>query len=157
MATINLKTEIKAPIDRVFDLARSIDLHVQTAEQTQERALAGKTSGLIELGENVTWQAVHFGIKQRLTVEISHMNSPYFFEDQMISGAFKSMLHEHKFSFEAGVTVMQDIFTYKAPLGLIGRLVECTFLTAYLKKFLTKRNGVIKNIAETDEWKKYLE
>ena len=56
MPVIILTLPIAAPIDVVFDLARSIDLHVQSTAQTNERAVAGRTSGLIGLGEEVTWR-----------------------------------------------------------------------------------------------------
>jgi membrane protein YdbS with pleckstrin-like domain len=49
MVRIELTETIAAPIERVFDLARSIDLHVKTAGRTQEQAIEGRTSGLIGL------------------------------------------------------------------------------------------------------------
>ena len=49
---IELLTEINAPIEKCFDLSRSIDLHLESTKQTGEEAIAGRTSGLIELGEN---------------------------------------------------------------------------------------------------------
>ena len=66
MPKINLTTTIDAPIERVFDLARSIDLHKLSTKKTNEEAVNGKTSGLIELGETVTWRAKHFNVYQKL-------------------------------------------------------------------------------------------
>jgi hypothetical protein len=63
---IELNTTIAAPIERVFDLSRSIDLHANSASGTSEQAIAGVTSGLIEIGQEVTWRARHFGIWQTL-------------------------------------------------------------------------------------------
>jgi hypothetical protein len=57
MPIIELTTEIRAPIERVFDLARSIDLHVKTASGTDERAVCGVTTGLIGPDQEVTWEA----------------------------------------------------------------------------------------------------
>tara|TARA_Y100000385_G_scaffold50965_1_gene47775 strand:+ start:2192 stop:2338 length:147 start_codon:yes stop_codon:yes gene_type:complete len=48
MPIIKIETIINAPIDRVFDLARSIDLHTLSTKETNEKAVAGKTSGFIE-------------------------------------------------------------------------------------------------------------
>ena len=62
MITIEEKTLIRAPIDRCFDLERSIDLHTKTTQRTGERAIAGVTSGLINLDEEVTWSARHLGV-----------------------------------------------------------------------------------------------
>ena len=57
MARIDLTTHIRAPRERCFDLARSVELHTQSAAGTQEVAVAGRTRGLLALGDEVTWQA----------------------------------------------------------------------------------------------------
>lgn len=89
MPKIVISTVINAPIQRCFDLARSIDFHQYTSARTGERAIAGTMSGLINKGETVTWKAKHFGITQTLTSVISEMNPPFMFEDCMLKGAFK--------------------------------------------------------------------
>ena len=108
--TIHLETLIEADPWICFDLARSIDLHQVSTVKSQERAVAGRTSGLIEKGEFVTWEAVHFGIKQNLTVRITEMRSPEYFKDEMVKGAFKSFVHEHLFKKEGRQTRMADLF-----------------------------------------------
>ena len=55
MPLIEINTLIKADINTCFDLARNIDFHKTSMESSNERAIAGKTSGLIELGEWVAW------------------------------------------------------------------------------------------------------
>ncbi|HPH47412.1 MAG TPA: SRPBCC family protein, partial [Chryseolinea sp.] len=97
MTTINLTTEIKATIERCFDLSRDVDAHKLSAKDTNEKAVSGRTSGLCELGDTVTWEAKHFGVIQNLTIEITQFNRPSFFEDKMVKGAFKSMRHQHHF------------------------------------------------------------
>ena len=148
MPLIELSTEIEAPIERVFNLARSIDAHMASAGQTGERAVAGRTSGLIEPGETVTWEARHFGVKQRLTVKITEMSFPHSFEDEMLKGAFASMHHRHEFEEVNGITVMRDYFRFSAPLGILGRVAEKLFLTAYMERFLEIRNAHLKAAAE---------
>ena len=69
MPLIELHTEINADIKTCFDLSRNIDFHKESLKHSNEKAIAGKTFGLIELGEWVTWEAVHFGVKQKLTSE----------------------------------------------------------------------------------------
>lgn len=109
MPTIALQTVIAAPPERCFDLARSIDFHVVTAGTTQERAIAGRTTGLIELGERVTWSAKHLGIRQTLTVEITLFDQPLHFQDVMLSGAFAVMRHDHYFTL-AVMRVLLHVF-----------------------------------------------
>lgn len=148
MTTINLTTQIKASIDACFDLSRDVDAHMLSAKDTNEKAISGRTSGLCELGDTITWQAKHFGIKQNLTVEISLFNRPIFFEDRMLKGAFKSMRHEHHFEEKNGVTIMRDIFEYEVPYGVMGKLFDRFLLRKHMINFLSTRNQLLKEIAE---------
>lgn len=145
---IELTTIINAPIEKVFDLARSIDLHMESTKQTGEKAIAGKTSGLIELGETVTWRAKHFGIWQTLTSKITEFDRPNYFADEMVQSAFKSFRHEHYFLSRNGQTLMKDVFVIESPLGILGRLFNRLVLTRYMTKLLEKRNRVIQDTAE---------
>lgn len=156
MPTLHLETQIHAPIERVFDLARSIDAHVASAGKTGERAVGGRTTGLIGLGETVTWEARHLGINQRLTVKIASFDRPHMFQDVMIRGAFKSMRHTHRFVVCQGGTTMVDEFEFRAPFGLLGWLVERFYLTRYLHQFLIERNRMLKQTAESEEWRRFL-
>ena len=149
MKKIVLETWIKAPIERVFDLARNISFHQESMKDSGERAVLGVTSGLIGLGEEVTWEAKHFGVRQRLSVKITQMEAPRFFRDEMIRGAFKSMRHDHLFEEVSGVTKMTDYFWFEAPLGLLGKIAESIFLENYMRKLLLKRNLVLKCEAES--------
>jgi len=144
MPTIELITVINAPIEKCFDLARSIDLHLESTKQTGEQAIAGRTSGLIELGETVTWRAKHFGIWQTLTSKITEFDSPNFFADEMVKGAFKSFRHEHYFLSRHGQTLMKDIFVFESPAGIFGKLFNWLILTRHVTELLLKRNETIK-------------
>ena len=146
-------TPIAAPRGRVFDLARSIDLHRVSTARTDEEAIAGRTSGLIGYGEEVTWRARHFGVRQTLTVRITGFNRPFQFTDEMVRGAFALFTHLHAFEEAPRGTVMVDTFTYAAPLGPLGRLAERLVLDRYLTRLLTSRNAVIKAYAESDRWR----
>jgi len=158
MPVIVLETLIHAPRERVFDLARSIDAHQASAGATRERAIAGVTSGLIGLGESVTWEARHLGVTQRLTVEITRFDRPFSFQDTMRRGAFAHMVHDHAFAALADHTTrMTDRFDYAAPLGPLGWLAEHLVLTRHLRRFLLERNAVLKTLAESpDAWRAYL-
>ncbi|QNF31619.1 SRPBCC family protein [Adhaeribacter swui] len=149
MPTIQLQTFIQAPKAVCFDLSRSIDLHVKSTAHTGERAIAGRTSGFIELGETVTWRAKHLGIWQNLTTQITEFKYPDYFVDEMVSGAFQSFRHEHYFKNTATGTTMTDVFTFISPLGWLGELTNALFLTSYMRRLLEKRNQVIKGTAES--------
>jgi ligand-binding SRPBCC domain-containing protein len=158
MARIERTIRIAAPRGRCFDLARSVDVHLASAADTGERAVAGRTSGLLALHEETTWQATHFGLSFRLTSRITAFESPHRFRDSMVRGPFARLDHDHEFEDDgAGGTIARDLFDYAAPLALLGRLAERLFLTRHLSRFLETRNLALKRIAESDDWKRYLE
>jgi ligand-binding SRPBCC domain-containing protein len=128
---------------------------MQSTARTGERAIAGTTSGLIGLGEEVTWRARHFGIWQSLTVRITEFEPPTHFADVMQRGAFRRMEHHHYFEHSSEGTVMRDLFSYESPLGVLGRIAEFLFLDRYMRSLLVERNRVIKAAAESDTWTKY--
>ena len=157
MPVIELSTVIRAPGKRVFDLARSIDAHQDSTGGTGERAIAGVTQGLIGMGGEVTWEARHFGVRQRLSVRVTAYDRPRYFQDIMVSGAFRSMVHDHVFEECADGTLMMDRFEFTSPLGILGKVAEGLFLTSYMRRFLTSRNDVLKRLAESAQWKRYLQ
>ena len=156
MPVLELATSIAAPVERVFDLSRSIDLHMCSTADTGERAIAGVTSGLIGFAEEVTWRAKHLGIWQSLTVRITEFERPTHFADVMQRGVFRRMEHHHYFEPAPGGTLMRDLFTFESPLGLLGRLADFVFLERYLRSFLIERNRVIKATAESDAWRQFI-
>lgn len=133
MPVIRLTTLINSSKEIVFDLCRSIDLHQASMLHTKEKAVAGKTSGLIESGETVNWQANHLFKTRFLTVKITSMKPHDHFTDEMVEGDFKSMQHEHQFSCTNGQTIMIDIFRFEAPYGILGKIFCRIFLTKYMK------------------------
>ncbi|MGB0523670.1 MAG: SRPBCC family protein [Flammeovirgaceae bacterium] len=148
MPLIELKTIISAPIKLVFDLSRDIDFHQSSMKTSKEQAIAGVTTGLIELDESVTWRAKHFGIWQHLTSKITVFNSPYYFADEMQKGAFKAFRHEHIFTRQDHQTIMIDRFHFESPLGILGKMANILFLTKYMTKLLRTRNEQLKVEAE---------
>jgi ligand-binding SRPBCC domain-containing protein len=148
MPFIRLETFIAAPPELCFDLSRDLDVHMASSGLTGERAVAGVTSGMVKLGDQITWEATHFGIRQRLTSKIIAFDRPHLFVDVMLRGAFKSWHHTHLFEAQAGGTLMIDEVKYASPLGLLGRIVDMLYLETYMRRFLLKRNAHIKQLAE---------
>ncbi|MBM7705750.1 ligand-binding SRPBCC domain-containing protein [Chryseomicrobium aureum] len=148
MPIIHHEIFIHAPITVCFDLARNIDVHIQTTGKTNERAVAGVTSGLIEKGQTVTWEATHLGVRQQLTAKITEMDRPYRFVDAMVKGAFHSFTHIHEFVESGTGTIMKDTFSYKSPLGVVGIVADKLFLERYMREFIVSRAEGLKKIAE---------
>jgi ligand-binding SRPBCC domain-containing protein len=149
LVTITIQTRIDAALQDCFDAARDLDLHMRSVAHTGEVAVAGRTSGLIELGESVTWRARHFGVTQHFTSKITAFDAPRYFQDSMQRGAFKSFVHDHYFTErDDGGVVMKDVLAFSAPLGVLGRIAEKLVLRRYLERLLIGRAAVIKESAE---------
>lgn len=158
MSRIHLNTVIHAPLERVFDLSRSIDFHMVSMANTKERAIAGRMTGLVEEGDTVTWEATHLGVKQNLTSWIHTIRAPYYFADSQVKGAFRSLNHEHFYHVqEDGSVLLTDIFDFESPLGILGRFFNWIYLKGYMKRFLEQRNRHLKAYCEGEGWKKYLQ
>lgn len=149
MAAFELVTFIDRSPEIVFDLCRNIDLHMVSTKETNEKAIAGKTSGLIGLNETVTWQARHLFKTRLFTSKITDFHYPFSFTDQMVKGDLKSFSHIHLFEKKDSGTLVKDIVTLEAPYGMIGKAVMFLFLKNYFKRLLIKRNSVLKQFAET--------
>ena len=153
MPLIKLETRIRSTPEICFDLSRSIDLHQISTARTNEKAVEGIKSGLINLGETVTWKANHFGITQQLTSKITAFERPHHFRDEQVKGAFRSFVHDHIFELEERIVIMKDIFEFQSPFGIAGRFFNKLVLTKYLTDFLIERNNVIKEYAESGKWR----
>lgn len=124
----------------LFDLARNIDVHKNSMAKSREEAVAGVTSGLISLDEEVTWRAWHFGLPLQMTSRITEMHPPEYFVDEQVKGPFRRFRHVHEFRQDSEGTVMVDRIEFSAPFGLLGRLVEKMVLARYLQNLIETRN-----------------
>jgi ligand-binding SRPBCC domain-containing protein len=159
MTTLEDLTRIRAPIERCFDLARSVEVHLAGNIHSGEQAVAfeGRTSGLLQLGERVTWRAKHFGVWHKLLSQITQMDRPAYFQDAAVRGIFPYMRHDHYFrALTPTETEMRDVFAFAAPLPVLGLLAEFLFLRRYMRNLLRERNAAIQQIAESEQWRKYL-
>ena len=159
VVTLEDLTIIRAPVERCFDLARSVEVHLAGNVHSGESAIAmaGVTSGLVGMAQRVTWRAKHFGVWHNLTSEITAMDRAAYFQDTMIRGIFRCMKHDHFFrALSRDDTEMRDVFCFAAPLPVLGRLAEIAFLRRYMQALLRERNAVVKEIAESSKWEEYL-
>ena len=148
MPTLILETYINAPAETCFDLMRNIRIHTETTSQTNEKAIAGLTDGMIGLGQTVTFEGTHFGVRQRLTVEVVEFERPSLFVDEMTDGSFKSFRHTHEFTERDGGTLMRDTVVWTSPFGVLGKIVDKLLLERHLRNLIETRNTKLKAIAE---------
>jgi ligand-binding SRPBCC domain-containing protein len=149
MICIELITVIRANAEACFDVSRDVGLHQGSMRGTGERAVAGKTEGLLEFGEQVTWRARHGGLWWNLNAKITEFEFPIYFCDEMVNGPFKYMRHEHHFVETKGVTQMKDLFQFESPFWPIGRWVDRWVLKPYMTRLLVRRNRFLKDQVES--------
>ena len=151
MTTIHLSTKIKSSKQVIFDLSRNIDVHKLSTAKSNETAIDGITSGLINKGETVTWRGKHFGFYLTHKSIISAMEIPSYFVDEMVEGKFKSFKHEHSFIEGNGFVMMIDKIEYQTPYGIFGKLFDALILKKHLTNFINERNNVLKELAENNQ------
>lgn len=149
MPSIRLETVIAAPISDCFSISLSVDAHTASMSASGERAVGGVTSGVMKLGDTVTWRARHFGITFQMTSAITEYDYPNRFVDEQQRGPFRSWWHEHTFTAMAGgETRMTDIVEFRSPFGPLGTLADRLVLGRYLARILGQRNTSLKNTLE---------
>lgn len=149
MGHIVIETFIAAPRERVFDLARDVGAHNRSASFSEERCVEpGRTQGLLELGDLVTFEGVHFGVRQRFTAKIIELDRPRVFVDVLVKAAFRSMRHVHEFEERDGMTLMRDTLDWISPLGILGVIADKIAVQRHLRRFVTKKQQALKEIAE---------
>jgi ligand-binding SRPBCC domain-containing protein len=159
LVTIEDLTIIHAPVERCFDLARSVEVHLWRNVHcaAPAAAIAGVTTGLVGMGQRVTWRAKHFGVWHNLTAEITAMDRPVYFQNTMIQGIFRLMKHDHFFRpVSREETEMRNVYCFAAPLPVLGRVAEISFLRRYMQALLRERTAAVKEIAESSKWQEYL-
>ena len=143
---------ISAPIERCYDLSLSVELHLRSAASTGERVVGGVSSGVLTLGDHVTWEARHLGLRRRLSMTISVADPPRMFRDEMVSGPFRRLVHDHFFAQADGGTLMHDVLEFSSGVRPLDALV----LKPHLLRFLLRRNATIKELAEGEGWRDYV-
>jgi ligand-binding SRPBCC domain-containing protein len=144
VSRIELQTLVAAPRERCFDLSLSVELHLQSAAESSERVVAGPTSGLLRLGDEITWEAHHLGRTRRLTMTISAYDRPRMFRDELVRGPFRRLTHDHYFEENDGVTTMTDVFVFASIFPPVDPLI----VKPHLRRFLLERNRLIRELAE---------
>ncbi len=113
--------------------------------------MAGRDAGKFELGDSVVFQGRHLGVRQRLGAKIVAMDAPHGFTDEMTSGVFISLRHEHRFeTLPGGQTRMTDVLTWRSPLGVLGVVADKVVVKRHLRGFLRSRGAQIKARAESN-------
>ncbi len=156
MNRIEFNTPIKAPVERCFDMARSIDFHKISLGPLKEEAVAGFTSGLINQHEHVLMKSKLWGFQFSTELKITKFNPPFFLSYDIADSNFESIIHDYYFYDISNETVMVNHFYYKPKLGILGELLNVLFLRRYLTHILKTRNELLREYAESNQWRTIL-
>jgi ligand-binding SRPBCC domain-containing protein len=148
MPVIRLETFMRAPVEACFDAARDIDLHAAAGGVLPHRPVAGVTSGLIELGEEVTWASSFFGVPVRMTSRIIAFERPRTFTDEMRRGPFKRWRHTHIFEPRGAGTLVRDHVEFASPLCPLGTAFDALYLRSFMERVLAAHNASLKAAVE---------
>ncbi|MBL0884762.1 SRPBCC family protein [Myceligenerans indicum] len=149
MPHLRFETLVPATTDECFRASLSVDAHTASMAASGERAVAGVTRGVMDLGDTVTWQARHFGLPIRMTSAITALDRPHRFVDEQVSGPFAHWYHEHVFTPVDAGTRMVDTIDFRAPLGPLGAVVDRLVLTRYMTRLIRERNSWLVAAAGT--------
>lgn len=143
LVTVHLEITTQSDLAPAVLMERSldVDLHLSSMEESNEKAIAGVTSGLIGLGEEVTWRARHFGVWWSMTSRVTELEPDHCFVDEQVRGPFRRFRHEHVFEPTKDGTLMIDRIDFDAPLGPIGDVVEKALLRRHMRHLISSRNA----------------
>ena len=78
--------------------------------------------------------------------EITQLKKPYFFIDEQREGPYAFWHHQHHFkSVDAG-TEVTDLVHYKLPMGILGRILQHTFIKNQLNAIFNYRQEALTRL-----------
>lgn len=157
MVRIKLNTWVDAPVERCFKLATSVEFLIASARPTKEMAVSGVTKGLLREGDSVKWSARHFRARFTHTSLVEVWKPFLHFRETVTAGIFARYEHEHFFAAMDDGTRVRDELTFVARFGTVGRMLESLVLRRYITSLLKRRNAALKQAAESQEWRLYLD
>ena len=158
MITIRHEVRVGAPAARCFDLARSVDLHVDSSGAIAARAVAGRTHGLSGDGDQTTWSARFFGVRFAMATRVGDFAPPVAFGDRLTRGLLRRFAHVYRFTPRPdGGCAMSDELMVEAPFGPLGWAFERLYLARKMRTLVRRRLEHIRRVAEGDGWRRYLD
>ena len=158
MFVIKDNTHIEAPMERVFLLSCSLAIvERELGMHPVAEGGATRTTGLVVGGDRIYWKGWQLGMPLYHVSLISAYEPHRFFQDTMVTGWFRFFQHDHEFTEIAGHVLLKDTIRFSMPLGPLGRWYGRKIMVPHIRGLLMRRFQLLKQIAESEEWRKYLE
>ncbi|HEU4879118.1 MAG TPA: SRPBCC family protein [Gemmatimonadaceae bacterium] len=84
-------------------------------------------------------------IPMKWRTEITSWDPPHSFEDTQLSGPYRKWVHTHRFTENAGGTIIEDRVAYALPFGFLGRIVH-PLVARQLKRIFDYRETVLSKL-----------
>ena len=139
-------TVIGASATESFAASLSTALHADSMATYKE--VARSDAAVLGLGDEVEFEARHFGFRWRMRSRITELVQGRAFTDEQVRGPFRSFHHYHRFQPDDNGCIMTDDVRFSAPLGPLGVLVERIVLGRYLRRIITERSSYLKTLLE---------
>ncbi len=155
MQNIRLTTWIDAPPERCFRLATSADFHSILAKLSTKGSSNGEPVDL-SVGDKLIWPGHYLGLQLRYTTRIQFTRPCSYFQETLDMGSFRHFEHDHHFTPMNSGTRMRDEIRFVIPQGLLGPMTA-PLTRRYLFNRISLRNALLKDAAESDGWREFLE
>ena len=91
------------------------------------------------------------GIPMDWVTEITHVQDKEYFVDEQRVGPYSIWHHQHKITPISGGVLMEDIVSYKPPLGVLGSMANSLLIKGQLKSIFDFRYTAVEK--EFGQWK----
>jgi len=152
--TVSDSIHINAPMDRCFLLATHVGL---TAQALEMQPVAGTVAGTLGPGDRVVWTGWRFGLPLVHEGLVTRYERPAFFQDTMARGRFRKYQHDHQFTEIDGHTLVVERLRFSMPFGPLGRQLGKRLVVPAVTKLLRRRVELLRQVAESYEWRRYLD
>ena len=115
--TLTRSLWIPRPIKEVFTFFADVSQLQRVTPSWMHFRVEGYVPSSLTEGTIVNFRLKLRGIPFRWTSIISLWDPPHGFVDEQLYGPFKLWKHQHKFSLENGGTRVEDVVTYRTPIG----------------------------------------
>lgn len=153
---VSKKIHVNAPIERCFLLSTHVDLVKRCLKLRLVPKKSSRASGLFKPGDQMTWKGWVCGIPLKHQGKVTRYEQPEYFQNSMERGRFQRFEYDHFFAEVGGQTLLNDKIRFSLPAGWLLRPMVEFLLLPYMERQLQRRLKLLKQVAESDEWKNYL-
>jgi ligand-binding SRPBCC domain-containing protein len=154
--SVSKKIHVNAPIERCFLLSTHVDLVKRSMKLRLVPKKSTRAAGLFEAGDQMMWRGWVYGLPLKHQGRVTKYEQPEYFQNCMEQGRFQRFEYDHFFAEVGGQTLLNDKIRFSLPAGSFLRPIVNFLLVPYMERALQRRLKLLKQVAESDEWKNYL-